>query len=253
MKKFLLTTVFILTATVLFAQNLQDVVHLRNGSIIRGTIIEQVPNQSLTIETADRSLFVFAIDEVERISREPIIQEPVLQQTRFGVMGGLNAASQFVTDGRDSGSTNARLGVHLGVFMEMPMGINWTFRPALLYSMQGGTERIGGTTYTDQFDYINVPLEFRWHFWQRRMSLDFGPQFGYMVRARAVGGGNSINMYGSDELNKFDFSLVLGLSVRLNDNFSLGFRGTAGVTSFAELDNQRFTHNVSQISLAVRL
>ena len=64
MRKFLLTSVFILTATVLFAQNMQDVVHLKNGSIIRGTIIEQVPNQSITIETADGSLFVFAIDEV---------------------------------------------------------------------------------------------------------------------------------------------------------------------------------------------
>ena len=251
MKKFLLTTVFILTATVLLAQNnLQDVVHLRNGSIIRGTIIEQVPNQSLTIETADRSLFVFAIDEIERISREPIIQEPVLQQKRFGVIGGLNAASLFLTIGSASSSTDSRIGFHIGGFMEMPMGINWTFRPELQYSMQGGRWSDG---VVDKLDYINLPLIFRWHFWQRRMSLDFGPQFGYMVRARAVGGGNSINMYGSDELNKFDFSLVLGLSVKLNDNFSLSFRSTAGVTSFAELDNQRFTHNVSQISLAVRL
>ena len=39
MRKILLTTVFILTATVLFAQNMQDVVYLTNGSIIRGTIV----------------------------------------------------------------------------------------------------------------------------------------------------------------------------------------------------------------------
>ena len=252
MKKILLTMVFVLTATVLLAQNLQDVVHLRNGSIIRGTIIEQVPNQSLTIETADGSLFVLAIDEVERITREPS-QRPVLEERRFGVMGGLNAASQMVTEGRESGSTNARFGVHLGVFMEMPLGINWTFKPALLYSMQGSTSRVDGVSYADHFDYINVPLVFRWHFWEQRMSLDFGPQFGYMISARAVRDGISKNIYDWDALNKFDFSLVLGYSVRINDNMSIGFRITTGITDIIEIDNRRWANSVSQLSLAVRL
>ena len=85
------------------------------------------------------------------------------------------------------------------------------------------------------------------------MSLDFGPQFGYMVRARYVEGGNSINIYGSDGLNKFDFSFVFGVSVRLNDNISLGLRGTTGVTNIGEFDNRTYANNVSQISLAVRL
>ena len=248
MKKILLTTVFILTATVLLAQNLQDVVYLRNGSIIRGTIIEQVPNESLTIETADRSLFVFAIDEVERISREPIIQEPVLQQKRFGVIGGLNAASLFLTIGSASSSTDSRIGFHIGGFMEMPMGINWTFRPELQYSMQGGRWSDG---VVDKLDYINLPLIFRWHFWQRRMSLDFGPQFGYLINATASLDGNSINI--TDSRNRFDASLALGVSVRLNDNISLSTRGTAGVTNLTKTSGRHYTNSVSQISLAVRL
>jgi len=245
MKKILLTTVFILTATVLLAQNLQDVVYLRNGSIIRGTIIEQVPNQSLTIETADRSLFVFAIDEIERISREPIIQEPVLQQKRFGVIGGLNAASLFLTIGSASSSTDSRIGFHIGGFMEMPMGINWTFRPELQYSMQGGRWSDG---VVDKLDYINLPLIFRWHFWQRRMSLDFGPQFGYLVSATVSDGRNII-----DELNRFDASLVLGVSVRLNENVSLSTRGIAGATNIIEINGMRYTNSVSQLSLVIKL
>jgi opacity protein-like surface antigen len=252
MKKILLTTVFFFLSTILFAQSdLQDVVYLTNGSIIRGTIIEQVPNQSLTIETADGSLFVLAMDEIERISRERIEVPPVLEHRRFGVIGGLNGASQFVTYGRETAFTDTRIGVHLGVFMEMPMGINWTFRPELQYSMQGGVSRIGGRTYTDQLDYINVPLVFRWHFWEQRMSFDFGPQFGYMISARLTDGRNSVSVY--DELNKFDFSLVVGYSVRLNDNISLGLRVTAGVTDIGEIDNHRFTNSVTQISLEISL
>jgi len=47
-----------------------DVVYLKNGSIIRGRIMEQIPNVSLKIETRDGSLFVYKFDEVEKITRE---------------------------------------------------------------------------------------------------------------------------------------------------------------------------------------
>lgn len=53
------------------AQNeLQDVVYLKNGSILRGTIIELIPNKSLKIKMADNSLFVFQMDEIEKITKE---------------------------------------------------------------------------------------------------------------------------------------------------------------------------------------
>ncbi len=55
------------------AQNLQDVVYLKNGSILRGIIIEQVPNQSLKIKTADGSVFVCEFPQVLKITKE----EPV--------------------------------------------------------------------------------------------------------------------------------------------------------------------------------
>ena len=72
MKKVFLTMVVFLIATVTFAQNYQDVVYLKNGSIIRGIIIEQVPNESLKIETADCNLFVYKMVEVEKMTKERI-------------------------------------------------------------------------------------------------------------------------------------------------------------------------------------
>lgn len=56
------------------AEELQEVVYLKNGSVIRGTIVEQVPNQSLKIKTTDGNIFVFKIDEVEKITKEPVYQ-----------------------------------------------------------------------------------------------------------------------------------------------------------------------------------
>ena len=55
----------------LFAQqNFRDVIYLKNGSIIRGIITEQVPNVSYKIETADGSVFVYSADEVDKIAKE---------------------------------------------------------------------------------------------------------------------------------------------------------------------------------------
>lgn len=49
-----------------------EVVYLKNGSIIKGIIVEQVPGESLKIQTADGSLFVFKMDEVLKTTKEPI-------------------------------------------------------------------------------------------------------------------------------------------------------------------------------------
>ena len=52
------------------AQEMQEVVYLKNGSIIRGTIIEQVPDKSLKIQTNDGSIFAYEMAEVEKITKE---------------------------------------------------------------------------------------------------------------------------------------------------------------------------------------
>ncbi len=50
---------------------LEDVVYLKNGSIIRGIIMEQIPNVSIRIQTENKSLFVYKMDEVLKITKEP--------------------------------------------------------------------------------------------------------------------------------------------------------------------------------------
>ena len=74
MKKILQNVIFLnlfLLCNLSYGQNnMEDVVYLKNGSIIRGKIIEQVPNQSIKIQTNDRNVFVFKYDEVEKITKE---------------------------------------------------------------------------------------------------------------------------------------------------------------------------------------
>ena len=81
MKKIITLTLFLLISTFAIAQNnYQDVVYLKNGSIIRGVIIEQVPNESIKIQTSDRSIFVFQMDEVQKMTKE---ENPVVKNEKI--------------------------------------------------------------------------------------------------------------------------------------------------------------------------
>ena len=46
-----------------------DVVYLKNGSIIRGMVVETIPNETVKIRTSDGSIFVYSLDEVEKITK----------------------------------------------------------------------------------------------------------------------------------------------------------------------------------------
>jgi len=67
----LFTSIFFLIPFFSLGQEKQkDVIYLINGSIIKGMIIELIPNQTVKIKTADGSLFVFKMEEVEKILKE---------------------------------------------------------------------------------------------------------------------------------------------------------------------------------------
>ena len=75
-KLLLLLTLFVCISLPCSAQNYTEVVYLKNGSIIRGIIIEQVPNASLKIQTSDGSVFSYTLEEVEKITKEGYYKQP---------------------------------------------------------------------------------------------------------------------------------------------------------------------------------
>ena len=55
----------------------EDVVYLKNGSVVRGIIVEQIPNETLKIRTQGGSEFVFKMSEVLKITKElPVVEPP---------------------------------------------------------------------------------------------------------------------------------------------------------------------------------
>lgn len=60
-------------------QNYEDVVFLKNGSVIHGVIIEQIPNKSIKIKTKDGSIFVYAYTEIQKMTKEQVVSNYSVQ------------------------------------------------------------------------------------------------------------------------------------------------------------------------------
>lgn len=77
-------TIFsLLLAAAPIISSAKEVVYLKNGSIIKGDIVEIVPNKTLTVETADGSTFVCNYDDIDKITREKSVNNEVIETPKI--------------------------------------------------------------------------------------------------------------------------------------------------------------------------
>lgn len=69
-RKLLPFALFALLGSALLAAEYKDVVHLKNGSIVKGTIVENIPGDHIKIETSDGSTFVYKMREIAKFTKE---------------------------------------------------------------------------------------------------------------------------------------------------------------------------------------
>ena len=142
------------------AQGYCEVVYLKNGSVIKGVIVEQVPNELLTIKVADGSLFVFQMDEVAKITKEeilppqPIEQEKIElfeEQKRESVEPKKQGYRAFIEPGFGVGLRDDEYGL---IFIQTSHG--YQFNPYIYFG--GG---VGLNIYFDHWPRIPVFVNFR--------------------------------------------------------------------------------------------
>ncbi len=128
MKKFFLMALFVLfSGSVLFAQSqLQDVVYLKNGSVIKGQIIELVPAKSVQLEIADGSIVSYEMEQVDRIVRD---KSAVINQSKENESYKSNFGSKMFYAGIDFGP-----GMPLGNFKDSFQGL----KMEVLYGLEAG-------------------------------------------------------------------------------------------------------------------
>lgn len=122
-------------------QQLEDVIYLKDGSVYRGVIVEQVPNVSMKIETEGRNIFAVEMNEVEKITKERV------NHTADGMhSNGWGNCHQQSWHKGDTTFT-AR---HRGGFFQAQV---------LIENMQGGVRLIGGYKF-GRFGQLGVGIGF---------------------------------------------------------------------------------------------
>jgi hypothetical protein len=149
MKK-VLFLVFLITFIhpLISAQNNKDVIYLKNGSIIYGTLIEISDNQ-YKIRSDDGSIFVFSVSEVEKFIKEPVsLNERKKNGPGLAVEAGFMLGSQ-TSDYPAPVSFNAM--------------VTYTVETRNIISLGSGAEFLG-KTYTPLF------FEYKYLFYNRKVS-----------------------------------------------------------------------------------
>lgn len=152
----LFVAVFALTATA-DAQQLRDVVHLKDGSVVNGVIIEQIPNETIKIRLQDGRVLVFEMSEIERIVKEPvnaIMQHLAGQRIRVTLPDGQTTGrvAGIYSDGFDlvtAGNTPGRYYVKDLVRLERSLGMERNVGKGLLIGCGVGTALVVATFADD--------------------------------------------------------------------------------------------------------
>ena len=140
--------VVFVVATQVSAEQTEDVVYLDNGGIVRGRILEQIPDKSLKIKRRDGKEFNYRMHEIVRISREPAFGSQTLSQ-RKNPMVALGLSFPIVGSGQFYNGEYTKGVVQLGAAI---VGLG------LILSAGGdNTDSAEGNLDADNDDWRSIP------------------------------------------------------------------------------------------------
>lgn len=184
--------------------------------------------------------------------------------TGFGVKAGINYSS-FIK-GNDIPSEfpiefNGKIGFHIGGFFKLGLTEKLKLKPELLYSMQGAEYEIKlGLELQDPNDpffdekykvdikesFILLPIMLDYYF-NEKFDIEFGPQFGFVISHKISDNNETFN-FASDDYDKFEIGLNLGLGYNFSEKYRIGLRYNYGIM---ERDNLK--SSVFQIGLDYKI
>jgi len=205
-------------------EQMQDVLYLKNGTIIRGDIIEQIPNQTIKIAASDGSLFVFLTSDIEKITKEKkMVQSvPKLFSTdagtamSIGIRAGLNLASMLPEPDLP---TTSRTGLTVGGLVEIGLlsrSLVLLIEPT--YTQKGAkftTSSFGQeVTIILKSSYIEIPVSLKAEFGRAKLKpyIFAGPNLGLNLGAelQVQAGGQTQTYDTKDRTESIDFAIDLG-------------------------------------------
>ena len=99
----------ILTASTFSQEETQDIIYLENGSVVKGIIMELVPNVSVKIKLQDGIVYIYPMDEVRKIIRKEAPRERKSPELAFVLSLIFPGGGQFYNGDVSKGITQELL------------------------------------------------------------------------------------------------------------------------------------------------
>ncbi len=152
------------------------------------------------------------------------------QSVNFGAKAGLNLAD---ASGSDVSGTSMRVSFHLGALAQISLTDMLSVQPEVVYSDQGAKVSVdngsGGTVSgTYKLGYINVPVLLKYTT-SSGFFAQTGPQIGFLLSAKASGGGASVDV--KNDFKSTDFSWVFGVGYLTSMNIGIDGRYNLGLSN----------------------
>lgn len=153
-------------------------------------------------------------------------------QISLGVKSGINIAT---TKDLIAFPKN-RLGWFAGTSVRMSLNKKFFLQPELIYSSKGDKSDNQGSTSTlaTRLNYINLPFLVGYHF-DKKTSMVFGPETGYLVAARFIIGDNNLNVI-KQHPPKFDIGVSIGFQYKVSKRFESEIRYNYGFKMLYSVD-----------------
>ena len=191
----------------------KEVVYLKNGSIIKGDIVEIIPNKTLTVETADGSTFVCNYDDIDKIAREKSENNEVIAKKSED-----NNLSPLVRGYSGQISSATLIGENETIGLDFSAIHGFRFNPKLFIGLGSGIRYC----INDWKDMITIPVfaNFRYDILNRKISpfiaLNSGAAFN-------IGDSEGTGFYGSFDIGCRFHRFFLSTSIETTKTCEEGY------------------------------
>ena len=193
-------------------KNLIDIIYLKNGSIIKGSIVEYNEEKKLKIKTIDNYVWEFNIDDVKEIKREEGTFE-------------FSAPNEYLIDGFINYTTLGLLIGNGNNNKQAPFSVMMT--NGYLFKKRFSAGAGFGLEFYEE-TMLPVYIDLKYHFNQRKISPFAAIQGGYSFPIENDDNSDDVWNYGQKHLGGYLFNAEVGMLINLQSYnaliFSLGYR-----------------------------
>jgi len=208
MKKLFFLLMLCMSVATFAASSNKENVYLKNGSVIKGEIIEEVPNESIKIKTSDGCIWNFKMSEIVRITRSEQSTPSRCESTN------LKKSWKFFME------TGYTFGNKSGGRVELTPSFGYQLNPSLMLGAGAGLNYYTNADET----FIPVYADFRGYIPTDcciKPYIDLKPGYGFDLNGDS-GSGFYFNFTAGIEIGKISMGIGYATqTLNMNENLSI--------------------------------